>query len=85
LTAAKAVYASSAGYQNILNNVSAQLLSLPNVQQTTDPVVAAMRDVLTAVNIGNVALGLINTTAGGTTSAVNSGNTIRHQYRYCRR
>jgi hypothetical protein len=76
LTAAKAVYASSAGYQNILNNVSAQLLSLPNVQQTTDPVVAAMRDVLTAVNIGNVALGLINTTAGGTTSAVNSGNTI---------
>jgi hypothetical protein len=63
LTAAKAVYASSTGYQTILNNVSAQLLSLPNVQQTTDPVVAAMRDVLTAVNLGNIALGLINTTA----------------------
>jgi hypothetical protein len=76
LTAAKAVYASSTGYQTILNNVSAQLLSLPNVQQTTDPVVAAMRDVLTAVNIGNTALSLINTTAGGTTTAVNSGNTI---------
>lgn len=74
LTAARAVYASSTGYQSIFNNIQSQLLNLPNVQQTTDPAVQAMRDVLTAINVGNQVLNLINTTTGGTTGAVNTLN-----------
>jgi hypothetical protein len=76
LDAARAVYASSTGFQSIFQSVTSQLLSLPAVQNTTDPVVQSMRDVLTAINIGNAALSVINTTAGGTTSAVNSSNSI---------
>jgi hypothetical protein len=75
LDAARAVYASSTGYQLIFQNVTAQLLSLPAVQQTTDSTVQVMRDVLTAINISNQVLNLLNATAGGTTGAVNAANT----------
>jgi hypothetical protein len=76
LTAARAVYASSTGYQSIFQNVTSQLLNLPAVQQTTDPTVQAMRDVLTAINIGNAALNAANNNIAGTTSAVNASNSI---------
>jgi hypothetical protein len=76
LDAERAISASSLAFQQLKDNVAAQLLSLPAVQNTTDPAVQAMRDVLTAINIGNTALGIINATAGGTTSAVNSSNSV---------
>ena len=52
-TAARDLLGSTTGYQNIEAAIRAQLLALPAVQQTTDPVVAAMRDVLLAINAGN--------------------------------
>jgi hypothetical protein len=76
LDAERAISASSVAFQQLRDNVAAQLLSLPAVQQTTDPAVQAMRDVLTAINIGNQALNVINATAGGTTSAVNDANSV---------
>lgn len=75
LDAARTVYASSAGYQSIFQNVANQLLGLPSVQQTTDPTVIAMRDVLTAINLGNstqatnATLALVNTNTVATASA----------------
>jgi hypothetical protein len=76
LDAERAISASSEAFQLLKGNVAAQLLSLPAVQSTTDPSVQAMRDVLTAINIGNAALNVINTTTGGTTSAVNAANSV---------
>ena len=49
-TATRDVFGSSEQYQTFLTNGISQLLNLPNVQTTTDPVVAAMRDVVTAIN-----------------------------------
>jgi hypothetical protein len=72
--AARAVYASGTGYQDIRNQIINQGLNLPAVQATTDPVTAAVRDAITAIQIGNAALNIINATAGGTTGAINAAN-----------
>jgi hypothetical protein len=72
LDAERAISASSEAFQLLKDNVAAQLLSLPAVQNTTDPATQVMRDVLTAVNISNQTLRLINIAAGGTIDAVNA-------------
>jgi hypothetical protein len=54
--AARAVYASGQGYQDIRSQIISQGLALPAVQQTTDPVVIELRNVLTAINSGNTIL-----------------------------
>jgi hypothetical protein len=73
--AAQANFASGAQYQQILSNGIAKLLSLPAVQQTTDPALQAMRDMLTAINIGNDALHAANdNTTNLVLPAVNAGN-----------
>jgi hypothetical protein len=74
--AARVVYASGQGYQDIRNDIINQGLNLPAVQATTDPVTQAVRDAITAIQIGNAALNIINATAGGTTGAVNAANSI---------
>jgi hypothetical protein len=76
IDAERAISASSVAFQQLRDNVAAQLLSLPAVQSTTDPAVQAMRDVLTAINIGNQVLNTINATTIGTTSAVNAANSV---------
>lgn len=55
--AAEAMFGSSSGYQGILSQIINQGLGLPAVQQATDPVVQAMRDVLTAVTTQTATLG----------------------------
>lgn len=54
--AAREMFGSTEQYQQILATGISQLLTLPAVQQTTDPVVQAMRDVLLAVQEGNATL-----------------------------
>jgi hypothetical protein len=51
--AARAVYASGQGYQDIRSQIISQGLALPAVQTTTDPVVIELRNVLAAVNTVN--------------------------------
>ena len=67
-TAAQAFYGSSTGYQSIFNAITAQLLALPAVQGTTDPQVAALRDVVQAVHDARIAIG---GAVADTTGAVN--------------
>lgn len=69
LRAARDVYASAPGFQAIFEQVKTQLLGLPAVQATNDPVVQALRDVLTGVQ------GTTTAVAGNTVS-VNTGNTL---------
>jgi hypothetical protein len=54
--AARVVYASGQGYQDIKNQIINQGLNLPAVQATTDPVTQAVRDAITAIQIGNAAI-----------------------------
>lgn len=54
--AAQAMYGSASGYQTVLNQITSQLLNLPAVQETTDPVLQATRDVLTAVQATTAAV-----------------------------
>jgi Ca2+-binding EF-hand superfamily protein len=61
--AARDRFGSAMGYQSVLQQIKAQLLALPAVQQTTDPVVQAMRDVLLAIQATTTAV-------TGTTSAI---------------
>ncbi|MBN8960577.1 MAG: EF-hand domain-containing protein [Rhizobiales bacterium] len=63
LDAARAMYGSTAAYQGIFQQVTSQLLALPAVQQTTDPVVAAMRDAILAIKATTEAV-------NGTTSSI---------------
>jgi hypothetical protein len=49
--AAQDFYGSSASFQAIFNQISQQLLSLPAVQQTTDPVVASLANILSALGL----------------------------------
>jgi hypothetical protein len=51
--AARAVYASGQGYQDIRSQIINQGLALPAVQSATDPVVLELRNVLAAVNTVN--------------------------------
>jgi hypothetical protein len=87
--AAQAMFGSTAAYQNILNTGINQLLALPAVATATDPVVTAMRDVLTAIQAGNqtgatiaantasVSLGVsgVNSTAGAIAANTNATST----------
>jgi hypothetical protein len=71
--AAQAFFGSSSGYQNILNSGIAQLLSLPAVTQSADPVVAAVRDVQTAIGQTTSAVNNdTNTTAARLDTAINA-------------
>jgi hypothetical protein len=54
--AARVVYASGQGYQDIKNQIINQGLNLPAMQATTDPVTQAVRDAITAIQIGNAAI-----------------------------
>lgn len=63
--AAQAMYASGAQYQAVVAAIKSQLSGLSSVQQTTDPLLVAMRDVQSAV-IGTT------TAVHGTTGAVNT-------------
>ena len=72
--AARAIYASSDAYQNIRNQIISQGLALPAVQQTTDPVVQVMRDVLTAINAGIQAQATDATLVGTIKAAIDAGN-----------
>jgi hypothetical protein len=72
--AARAVYASSQGYQDIKSQIISQGLALPSVQNTTDPVLAAMRDVLSAINAGNATQALDATLQGVIKAAIDAGN-----------
>jgi hypothetical protein len=72
--AARVVYASGTGYQDIKNQIINQGLNLPAVQATTDPVTAAVRDAITAIQIGNAAQATNATLTGSILPAVNAGN-----------
>lgn len=48
--AAREMYASSTAYQDIQSDIITKLLALPAVQQTDDPVVLALLDVVTAIH-----------------------------------
>ena len=70
--AARAVFASGSGYQKIFSQITSQLLALPAVQSTTDPVTAAVRDVVTATQAGNATLALVNANTSATVAAAQS-------------
>jgi hypothetical protein len=74
--AARSVYASGTVYQDFKNQIINQGLNLPAVQATTDPVTKAVRDAITAIQIGNAALAAANTKIDSTTNAVNASNSI---------
>lgn len=67
--AARDFFGSSSGYQTIQNQIVNSLLALPAVQASTDPVVNALRDVLTASQQTRDAVKTNN-------DLVTSGNTI---------
>lgn len=58
LEAARTMFASSAGYQDIFARVTGQLLGLSSVQQTTDPANAALRQSLGGVAVPVPALSI---------------------------
>ena len=66
--AARLNFASGQGYQDIKSMIIANGLGLPAVQATTDPVTKAVRDAITAIQAGNVALGTANTLTGSVIS-----------------
>jgi len=73
--AARVVYASGQGYQDIRNQIINQGLNLPAVQATDDPVTKAVRDAITAIQAGNAALAAANTlTTNSMLPAVNAGS-----------
>jgi hypothetical protein len=72
--AARDMFGSGVAYQQILTNGISQLLNLPAVQQTTDPVVQAMRDVLTAINAGIATQATDATLIGTIKTAIDAGN-----------
>jgi hypothetical protein len=77
--AAQSFYGSSSGYQNILNSGINQLLALPAVATSTDPVVSAVRDVTAAVQASqaantNVTTATTNAVQLDTTQTVNKFN-----------
>lgn len=65
LDAARAMFGSTAAYQNLFQQVTSQLLTLPAVVETTDPVVAALRDSILAIKETTEAV-------HGTTSSVDA-------------
>lgn len=67
--AARDVFGSGTGYQSIFDQIKNQLLGLPAVATSSDPVVGALRDVLTGVQATTQA---VNTN----TTKVVEGNTI---------
>jgi hypothetical protein len=75
-TAARDFYGSSAQFQTIFNQITSQLLAIPAVSGSTDPVVIAIRDSITAntnVTTGTTTAVNTNVTATqGTTSAVSA-------------
>jgi hypothetical protein len=73
--AARVVYASGQGYQDIKNQIINQGLNLPAVQTTTDPVTQAVRDAITAIQIGTQATqGVTGVISGTLKPAVDAGN-----------
>lgn len=72
--AAQAFYGSASGYQNILSSIATQLLALPAVQATTDPVLQTMRDVLTAINNQTLSQATDATLISTIRPAIDSGN-----------
>jgi hypothetical protein len=72
--AARAVYASGQGYQDIRSQIISQGLALPAVQQTTDPVVVAMRDVLAAIQLNGSTQARDATLTGVLKTAIDAGN-----------
>jgi hypothetical protein len=72
--AARAVYASGQGYQDIRNQIINQGLALPAVQQTTDPVVQSLANVLAAIQAGNATQALDATLQNVIKSAIDAGN-----------
>lgn len=72
--AARSVFASAQGYQDIKSQIISQGLALPAVQNATDPVVVEMRNVLAAINAGNAAQALDATLQGVIKSAIDAGN-----------
>lgn len=72
--AARALFASGTGYQDILLAIKTQLLALPAVQTTTDPVLQAMRDVLKSINDGNATQATDTTLQGMIKTAIDAGN-----------
>ncbi|WP_420131324.1 hypothetical protein, partial [Rhodopseudomonas sp.] len=77
--AAQAMYASGAQYQAIVASIKSQLGGLSSVQQTTDPLLVAMRDVQSAV-IGTTTAVHGTTGAVTTTGAANDNlQTVQNQ------
>jgi hypothetical protein len=72
--AAAAMYGSTQAYQDILGNIRTQLLALPAVQQTTDPMLVVMRDVLTSINNGIATQATDATLLSTILPALNAGN-----------
>lgn len=77
--AARAVFASGSGYQAIFSQITSQLLALPAVQATTDPVTQAVRDAITAINAAN-SVGILGTISTHTSNlpgiATSTGGTM---------
>jgi hypothetical protein len=74
LKAGRDVYASGAGYQAIFGQVTSQLLGLPAVTQSDDPVVTSLRDVLIAINAGNATQAKDATLQNVIKAAIDAGN-----------
>jgi hypothetical protein len=76
LKAGRDVFASSQQYQDLQQRVIAQLLALPVVATTTDPLLQATRDMLAAINAGNSTQARDATLTGVIVSAINAGNGV---------
>lgn len=72
--AARAVFASGQGYQDIKSQIISQGLALPAVQNTTDPLVQAMRDTIAAINAAAQTQALDATLQGVIKTAIDAGN-----------
>lgn len=67
--AAKDMYGSAAGYQTIFNNIVADGLNLTSPVAASDPVVAKLQEVVTAIGVAN---GSIVSTSNGNVAAINA-------------
>lgn len=74
--AARSLFGSATGYQDVRNQIISQGLALPAVQASDDPVVVALRDVIAAVNAGTVATGGVTTAVGSVITNTGGISTI---------
>jgi len=66
------LYGSTAGYQDLFNKITTDLLALPAVQNATDPLIAAIAETTAAIHDVVFGVGKVNTSVGGVNSSVSA-------------